>query len=361
LVRVVAFPAHPFANRNFLFQTSFLVRLVMILIAGQFQIDTKLRPEGFNEVFCGTDIDSQEKVALKVEKAQSKFTLVPYEARVYRCLHGGVGIPRLHWHGAGGPYNFLVMDLLGPTIQDVFELINVFGLENLSVLAKEVLDRIEYVHRKGFIYRDVKPENFAFQRGTRIKNDATLYIINFGLCKKYICPRTKQHIGMRQNKSFKFVSPFASHRARQGFEQSRRDDVESIGNMIMYLQYRKLPMIFHQTHITPEVDELASADVWLSKLPVEFVPYLKYAQSLGFEEEPRYDIAWERLRMAIVNADVYRFTIDWTVCQYYTSGDKVDSKQRQQDGDPKHCNTVACLGPNRVRGKRRSPQEKNTL
>jgi len=293
-----------------------------LLLAGKFRIDSKVRMGSFSDIFSGTDIYSHAQVAVKVDSAQSESSLVMYESRVCKCLSGGVGIPKMHWYGAGEPYNILVTDLQGPTIQDLFVSMDEFGLELLLALAKDVLNRIEYVHSKGFIYRDVKPENFAFGKDAELKS-VKLHIIDFCLAKRYIYPKTDRHIAMKRKAGFKGFSPFASHRARQGFEQGRRDDLEAIGNMMMYLQYRELPMNFQVMDINPEVDKLASPDLWLSHMPSEFMPYLKYVQSLRFEDKPNYSLAWALLRSAILEAKQFKFVIDWTIHTIAKENDKV--------------------------------------
>jgi len=297
------------------------------LLAGEFRIDFKIGEGTFSDIFCGTDIYSQQQVAVKVDSAQSKSSLVMYESRVYRCLSGGAGIPKVHWYGVGEPYNILVTDLQGPTIQDVFVSMDEFGSELLLALAKEVLDRIEYVHSKDFIYRDVSPKNFAFGKDLELKTGLKLHIIDFSLAKRYTYSKTKQHIAMRRKTGFKGLSPFASHRARQGFEQSRRDDLEAIGNMMMYIQYREMPMIFQWMDIKPGVEKLASPDLWLSQLPSAFMPYLKYAQSLRFEDKPDYNLAWELLRSAIIEANQFKFVIDWTIQTIVKEDDKAHVQQ----------------------------------
>jgi len=118
---------------------------------------------------------------------------------------------------------------------------------------------------------------------------------------------------MKRKTGFKGLSPFASHRSRQGLEQSRRDDLEAIGNMMMYLHYRELPASFMWADINPEVDTRASQDMWLSSLPRAFVPYVKYTQSLRFEEKPDYSTAWVLLRSAIIEGKHCQYVNDMTL------------------------------------------------
>jgi len=113
------------------------------LLAGKFRIDAKIGEGSFSDMFCGTDIYSHEQVAVKVEKAAYKSSPLMYESCVYRCLSGGVGIPNVHWYGVGEPYNILVTDLHGPTIQNLFDGMDEFGSQLLLALAKDVFSLLE--------------------------------------------------------------------------------------------------------------------------------------------------------------------------------------------------------------------------
>jgi len=292
-----------------------------LLLAGRFKIDSTLGRGNFSDIFFGTDIYSKQTVAVKVESVHSPMPVMMYESSVFRCLSGGGSIPKVHWCGVSGPYNILVIEFVGPTIRQ-WMILDEFEPELLLIFAKKLLDGIEYVHSKKFVFRDVKLENFTFGADLNVKHGFRLHIIDFGLAKKYTYPNTNRHIAMIRKTGFKGHSPFASHRARQGFEQSRRDDLEAIGNMMMFLQYRELPMSFRLTNINPDAGRFASPDVWLSQVPIAYVRYMKYTQSLQFEEAPNYNFAWGLLRSAIMEANQFNFVIDWTVHTITKENDK---------------------------------------
>ena len=105
-----------------------------------------------------------------------------FEAKIYAVLQKGLGIPKLYWYGTEGDYNIIVMELLGPNIEELME----FCRGSLSpactiVLAQQFLSLIEYFHQKGFIHRDIKPENFMMGREGSAH---TAYIIDYGVMRR---------------------------------------------------------------------------------------------------------------------------------------------------------------------------------
>ena len=204
----------------------------------------------------GTSIINGEEVAIKVESIKAKHPQLEYEARVYKSLAGGgkftflsqVGIPFVRWFGQEGEYFCMVIDLLGPSLEDLFNFCGrKFSIKTVLLLADQLIARIEFIHSKNFLHRDIKPDNFLMglaKRGNQV------HVIDFGLAKKYRDPRTHLHIPYKENKNLTGTARYASINTHlgvgknleiKGIEQSRRDDLESLGYVIMYFCRGSLP------------------------------------------------------------------------------------------------------------------------
>jgi serine/threonine protein kinase len=145
----------------------------------------------------------------------------------------------VHFHGVEAEYNIMVIDLLGPSIADLFVYCgNHFSLKTTLMLADQMIARIDSLHKKNFIHRDIKPENFLMGIG---KNSHVVYLIDFGLSKKYREMKTHQHIPYKENKNLTGTARYASLNAHLGIEQSRRDDLEAIGYVLVYFAAGRLP------------------------------------------------------------------------------------------------------------------------
>ncbi|XP_058213641.1 casein kinase 1-like protein 1 isoform X3 [Rhododendron vialii] len=209
------------------------------LIGRKFSLGRKIGSGSFGEIYRGTDTQTKEEVAIKLENAKTKHALLLYESRLYRVLQGGTGIPNMRWFGVEGDYNVLVMDLLGHSLEDLFNLCSrKFSLKTVLMLADQMINLVEFVHSKSFLHRDIKPDNFLMGLGRRAKQ---VYIIDFGLAKKYRDTKSHQHVPYRENKSLTGTPRYTSLNTHRGIEQSRRDDLESLGYVLMYFLRRSLP------------------------------------------------------------------------------------------------------------------------
>ncbi|KAJ1377571.1 Serine/threonine-protein kinase, active site [Sesbania bispinosa] len=209
------------------------------IIGGKYKLGRKIGSGSFGEIYIASNIDTAEIVAIKMENKKTKHPQLLYEAKLYSILQGENGIPSMKWCGTDGDNNVLVIDLLGRSLEDFFVYCGrKFSLKTVLMLADQMLSRIEYVHSKGFLHRDIKPDNFLMGLGRKASQ---VYAIDFGLAKRYRDPKTNKHIPYRENKNLTGTARYASCNTHIGIEQSRRDDLESLGYVLMYFLRGSLP------------------------------------------------------------------------------------------------------------------------
>jgi len=107
---------------------------------------------------------------------KSRHPQLHYESKLYMLLQGGTGIPHLKWFGVEGEYNVMVIDLLGPSLEDLFNYCSrKFSLKTVLMLADQMISRVEYMHTKGFLHRDIKPDNFLMGLGRKANQVCTTF------------------------------------------------------------------------------------------------------------------------------------------------------------------------------------------
>jgi casein kinase 1 len=262
-------------------------------VGGKYRLGRKIGHGSFGDIYLAVNIQNNEEVAVKLEKVRSAHPQLLYESRVIRTLQGGVGIPNIHWYGVEGDYNVMVMELLGPSLEDLLQFCKpCLTLKTVLMLADQMIARIEYVHSKNFLHRDIKPDNFIIGLAQKAHQ---VYVIDFGLSKKYRDSKTNQHIPYREGKSLTGTARYASIFTHLGIEQSRRDDLEGMGYVMIYLLKGSLPWQGLKGDTKKEkyqniTDKKTSTPVELlcSDLPIEFANYINYSKALRFEDRPDY-------------------------------------------------------------------------
>mmetsp|Transcript_4248 Transcript_4248/g.4082 ORF Transcript_4248/g.4082 Transcript_4248/m.4082 type:complete len:211 (+) Transcript_4248:223-855(+) len=194
----------------------------------------------------------------------------------------------------------MVMELLGPSLEDVFKTSDRrMSTKSACMICDQMIQRIETVHNQDYIHRDIKPENFLFGLNDK---ESTVYIIDFGLSKKYRESKTKQHIQYKDKKSLTGTARYASIYAHQGIDQTRRDDLEGIIYVFIYFLKGELPWQgLHLKNKQEKYNKIMSVKMSTSVenlckgCPTEVAHLLNYCKGLRFEENPNYNYMREQL------------------------------------------------------------------
>jgi len=276
------------------------------IFSGKFTLDRLLGKGGFGEVYQGTQTATGELVAIKLERCSGRSFLF-HEARVMQDLQTFTGhsptcgMPTLKYFGQEGDYRVLIMSLLGPSLEDLHEHLGRFSLKTTMMLAEQMISRLEYVHAAGYIHRDLKPDNFLMGVG---KLSHHCYLIDFGLSTKYI-GSNGQHRDMSTGRNFVGTTRYASLRTHQGISQSRRDDLEQLGYIFIYMLRGRLPWSGlnikdrdeKEKTIGDMKEKMSTAQI-CHRCPRQFEDFLLYARKMEFDEQPQYEMC--RMLMASV-------------------------------------------------------------
>jgi casein kinase 1 len=252
----------------------------------------------FGDVFCAKHKKTNEEVAIKIpinteEKNGEKWLLE--EAKVYNALNKDksedCGVANMKvLKNKELDKKIIVMDLLGPSLESILIKRKKLRLKTVILLAIQMIELLRYIHEKGYIHRDIKPDNFVIDKD----NGKKLYCIDFGLAKKYI-KRNDEHISFKKGNKFCGTARYASIAAHKGYEQSRKDDLEAVGYLLIYLFRGKLPWqnLKHKDKkerykMILEKKESISDEELCEQLPREFLVYFKHVKTLDFDEKPRY-------------------------------------------------------------------------
>lgn len=301
-------------------------------VGKKYRIGRKIGSGSFGDIYLGTNIISGEEVAIKLENVRAKHPQLEYEAKVYKALSGGVGIPFVRWYGTECDYNAMVIDLLGPSLEDLFNYCNrKFTYKTVLLLADQLICRIEYIHARCFIHRDIKPDNFLMGIGRR---GSQVNVIDFGLAKKYRDPRTHLHIPYRENKNLTGTARYASVNTHLGIEQSRRDDLESLGYVLIYFCRGSLPWQgLKAATKRQKYDRIMekkmtiSTDVLTKGLPAEFSEYMRYIKNLRFDDKPDYPYLRKLFRDLFKRENYrYDYVFDWTLYKFQQERQRVQVK-----------------------------------
>ena len=282
------------------------------IIASHYQIAQKIGEGSFGIIFKGYDLlRSNQPVAIKFESRKSEAPQLKDEFRAYKILNNAInnyyknyeieknkylsinGIPKVYFFGQEGYYNILIIQLLGPSLEDLFEWCGrKFSISTVCKLAIQMIERIQFLHENNLIYRDIKPDNFLIGSSS---NDNTIYMVDYGMVKQYRDPINHNHIPYRERKSLSGTARYMSINTHLGREQSRRDDLESLGNVFVYFlkgqlpwQGLKAPTNKLKYEKIGEKKQKIPINELCNGLPIQISEYIRRVRLLKFDETPDY-------------------------------------------------------------------------
>lgn len=260
------------------------------LVNNKYRITRRIGGGSFGEIYLGVG-PSNEKVAVKFEKHGSRCPQLRHEYKVYREVAACHGFCRVHHFGTQDNYNVMVMDLLGPSLEDLFNRCGRrFSLKTVLQLADQMLERVDTFHSRHLIHRDIKPANFVIGTGEQAN---IVYCVDFGLSKRYRHPKNLQHIPHRDGRSLTGTPRYASINNHLGIEQSRRDDLESIAYVLVYFLKGSLPWqglkaknAQKKYRLILEKKQQVSIAQLCAGCPSQFGEFLAYTRALKFDTKP---------------------------------------------------------------------------
>lgn len=258
------------------------------------KIISKLAHGAFGEIYECVDRVTGTRLAIKIEKKSSVLQL-KHEYGIYKRL-AGLNMPKVYEYGKieleSSYVNCMTMEILGMSLEKLYNNLNrTFSLKTIFMIGKSCLGRIEYLHHHHYVHRDIKPDNFMADKSMK-----RLFLIDYGLSKEYRIPGTLQHRPDRTDKNLTGTARYASLNTHLGHEQSRRDDLESLGFMLVYFMRGELPWQglkaenkFEKYALIKEVKQRTTIYSLCEGLPDEIYQYMIHVRNLQYDESPNYE------------------------------------------------------------------------
>ena len=309
-------------------------------VRNNYSIDPKklLGKGSFGKIYAGINKTTGDEIAIKLEPLNTEQPQLVYEYKIYKYLQNGFGIPRVYECSKDKKFTILIMDLLGESLEKKFNECNrKFSLLTVLMIMDQLVSRIEFIHSKNLLHRDIKPDNFLVGRGNKSN---IIYAIDFGLSKKYRDSKTGLHIPYRDGKSLTGTARYASINTHLGIEQSRRDDIEALGYMMVYFLKGCLPwqgMIVNNPKKKYDKIKKLKYDIKLEDLcaglPKECIKFIQYARDMKFEDRPDYNYLKSLLRKAAKNNglafDTSKF--DWIIKEKDENNKETEEMEENQE------------------------------
>ncbi len=300
-------------------------------IADNYEISSLIAKGAFGQIYISKNKKDNSNVIIKKElKKNQKITQLKIESKIYQSLLNiqsnditgknninqdeVQGIPHFYGMGELSDSYYLILELLGLNLNELFNFCkNKFSISTVSLIALQMLNRIENLHKHSFIHRDIKPENFLI--GPKEKSNI-IFLIDYGLSKKYKNSKTNQHIPYKEGRNLTGTVRYISINCHLGIEQSRRDDLESIGYVLIYFLKGSLPWQGIKSkdkfNKIKEKKIQTQTEFLCNGLNEEIIYYLNYCKKLRFEDKPDYEYL-KGLFIKLLGSEGNKTKFDWFI------------------------------------------------
>ena len=273
-----------------------------MLINNKYKIIDKIGSGSFGSIYKAENIRTNENVAIKVEDIKNDTKLLKNESIIYQYLKNCDGIPNIKWFGKDETNNYMVINLLGDSLQNIKNKKFVFSLKQTLQIGIQLVKLLKTIHNQGLVHRDIKPDNFLLGANNDTRQ---LYLIDFGFCKSYM--NGNSHIELKNTSSLIGSQTYASINAHEFKELSRRDDMESLGYLLLYfylgtLKWQDISNLGSSySDLNDTIKQMKIMVLEDRTIPVVLLNYLKYVRTLHFKDKPFYDDIIEDFKSEIEN------------------------------------------------------------